>query len=106
MKQLLILSMAVLANVLAYSATISGSIKDKNGTLLPFSSVLVKGTTQGVSANAKGLYSLQLSPGEYTLVCQFIGYKTTEKKISVGRSDEAVDFELEEQKYNLKDVVV
>lgn len=106
MKQLLLLSTAIVVFISVHAATVSGSIKDKNGHLLPFSSVLVKGTTQGASANSKGLYSLQLNAGEYTLVAQFIGYKTVEKKISVGKNDETVDFELEQQQYDLKDVVV
>lgn len=88
------------------AATISGTIKEKNGAVLPFSSILVKGTTQGVSANSKGVYAISLEPGEYVLVCQYIGHKTFEKKIKVGRADLQVDFELEEQQYNLKDVVV
>ncbi|MDB5211621.1 MAG: hypothetical protein JWQ30_2448 [Sediminibacterium sp.] len=98
--------MAVLTSLSAFSATISGTIRDKNGTLLPFSSVLIKGTTQGVSANSKGLYSVQLQPGEYTLVCQYIGHKTVEKKVKVGTADETLDFELEAQQYNLKEVEV
>jgi hypothetical protein len=106
MKPLLILSVAVFTSLSVYSATISGTIKDKNGTLLPFSSILVKGTTQGVSANGKGVYAVQLQPGEYTLVCQYIGHKTVEKKIKVGKEDEKIDFELEAQQYNLKDVEV
>jgi hypothetical protein len=106
MKPLLILSMAVFASLSVYSATISGTVKDRNGTLLPFSSILVKGTTQGVSANAKGVYAVQLQPGEYVLVCQYIGHKTSEKKIKVGREDEKIDFELEAQQYNLKEVEV
>ncbi|MEO8173631.1 MAG: DUF5686 and carboxypeptidase regulatory-like domain-containing protein [Sediminibacterium sp.] len=106
MKPLLILSMAVFASLSVFAATISGTIKDKNGTLLPFSSILVKGTTQGVSANSKGVYAVQLQPGEYTLVCQYIGHKTIEQKIKVGSTDETLDFELEAQQYNLKDVEV
>lgn len=106
MKHLLTFSIAVFVGLSAFSATISGTIRDKSGTLLPFSSVLVKGTTQGVSANSKGLYTLHLQPGEYTLVGQYIGHKTVEKKIKVGKTDEIIDFILEEQQYTLKDVEV
>jgi len=106
MRQLFFLLLAVLTGIAVDAATVSGTIKQLNGTVLPFSSILIKGTTQGVSANSKGLYSVQLEPGDYTLVCQYIGHKTVEKKIRVGKSDQTVDFELEEQQYNLKDVVV
>ena len=106
MKQLLFLAITAFIIIPVYSATISGTIKEKKGAVLPFSSILVKGTTQGVSANSKGMYSVQLEPGDYTLVCQYIGHKTEEKKIKVGKADLTVDFELEEQQYNLKDVEV
>jgi hypothetical protein len=106
MRQLFFLLLTVFTGISVYSATISGTIKEKNGTVLPFSSILVKGTTQGVSANSKGLYAVQLEPGEYTLVCQYIGHKTVEKNIKVGKADQVIDFELEQQQYNLKDVIV
>lgn len=104
-KPLLLLFIAIIS-LQANAATISGTITQKDGTVLPFSSILVKGTTQGVSANGKGQYQLQLNPGEYTLVCQYIGYQSKEKKIQVGRTDIVVDFELEPQQYSLNEVVV
>ena len=106
MQKLFVFSLALISSLSVYSATITGTIKEKNGAALAFSSILIKGTTQGVSANSKGVYIVQLEPGEYTLVCQYIGHKTAEKKIKVGKTDETVDFELEAQQYNLKDVVV
>jgi hypothetical protein len=68
-------------------------IKDKNGHLLPFSSVFVKGTTRALLRTAKESIRCSLIRGEYTLLCQFIGYKTVEKKIN-GGGDESLDFEL------------
>lgn len=105
MRHLLFSLLTVFITLTGYAATISGTIKEKNGAVLPFSSILVKGSTKGVSANSKGFYSIQLDPGEYVLVCQFIGYKSAEKKITV-RGDQSLDFELDNQQYNLKDVVV
>ena len=106
MQKLFVILFAIMSGVTAHAATISGTIKEKNGSVLAFSSLLVKGTTQGVSANIKGEYSVQLEPGEYTLVCQYIGHVSVEKKIKVGKTDQKIDFELEEQKYNLKEVTV
>ena len=104
-KPLLLLFTACM--VIKVCATgISGTIKEKNGAILPYSSVLVKGTTQGVSANEKGFYSINLAPGEYTLVCQYIGHKAEEKKIKISRTDLILNFELEQQQYALNDVVV
>ncbi|MFN5692365.1 MAG: DUF5686 family protein, partial [Bacteroidota bacterium] len=88
------------------AAEISGYVKDPNGQILPFSSIIVKGSTRGVSANAKGLYQLQLNPGEYILVCQYVGYTTVEKKIKVEGTDLNIDFVLSPRQYQLAQVEV
>ena len=106
MRKLFICILPLLSCIIADAATVTGTIKEKNGSTLAFSSILVKGSTLGVSANSKGVFAIVLEPGEYTLVCQYIGHKTIEKKIKVGKADVQVDFELEEQQYSLKDVVV
>lgn len=92
---------------LAKGASVSGTIRSaKDGKALPFSSILIKGSTKGVSANSNGFYTLSVSSGSYTLVCQFIGYTTEEKKITVGKDNIVIDFELNAREYDLKDVVV
>ncbi|MEN9686567.1 MAG: hypothetical protein RLZZ28_2353, partial [Bacteroidota bacterium] len=90
----------------AFAGTVSGTISEKNGSVLPFSSILVKSSTMGVSANSKGQYSINLEPGNYTLICQSIGHKSVEKKVKIEKSDQVIDFELEIQQYSLNDVVV
>ncbi len=105
MHRLLLICTAFFS-IAGYGAVISGTIRDTKGGILPFSSVLVKGSTQGVSANSKGFYSISLEPGEYTLVCQYIGHKTEEKKIRLPAAGLLIDFVLAEQQYNLTNVVV
>ncbi len=89
-----------------WAATITGIVKDGKGKPLPFASVLIKGTARGTTANSKGQYSLPIEPGEHTLVCQHVGYATEEKKITVGKTDSQIDFQLQEQQYNLQNVTV
>ena len=96
----------VLFPVFVFANTISGFVKDNKGNLLPFSSVLIKGTTKGTTANSKGKYSLQVDAGSYILICQHVGFKTVERKISITNKDVELDFELIEQQYDLKEVVV
>ncbi len=88
------------------AAEVKGYVKDSTGQVLPFSSILVKGTTRGVSANGKGYYQIQLNPGEYTLVCQYIGYVTIEKKVKIGKEDLQLDFVLRPRQYQLAQVEV
>lgn len=87
-------------------STISGFIKDSKGNILPYASILISGTTKGTTANGKGYYSLQISPGSYTIVCQHIGFKSTEKHIEIRNTPITENFILEPQSYNLLDVTV
>ena len=89
----------------ASAQKIYGTVFTSQGDLLPYSSVTVKGTTKGASANEKAKYSLNLAPGTYTLVCQHIGYNSMEKTITV-KADEELAFILTDQKLTLETVVI
>src|SRR4051794_3313101 len=105
MKKLL-LTILLFSRFNSHAQRITGRISDSNHVPLAFSSVLVKGTVKGTSANISGDYSFQLAKGDYTLIAQHVGYKTVEKKIIVGDEDVKVNFELSEQQYNLGNVTV
>ncbi|MBN8837806.1 MAG: carboxypeptidase-like regulatory domain-containing protein [Sphingobacteriia bacterium] len=96
----------LLCPVLVNAQMLSGSIKNDKGVVLPFSSILIKGTTKGTTANAKGQYSINLAKGNYVLVCQHVGFASVEKKIKISEEHTIVNFELAEQQYKLNDVVV
>ncbi len=84
---------------------IYGTVFNDKGDLLPFSSITIKGTSTGTSANNNAKFSFSLPPGDYRLVCQHIGYAASEKLVSV-KSDVEVTFILSEQKLVMKEVVV
>ncbi|MGB8193621.1 MAG: DUF5686 and carboxypeptidase regulatory-like domain-containing protein [Chitinophagaceae bacterium] len=107
MKQLLLLSLCTLgAFFYASAGRISGTITDAKANPLPFASILVKGTTIGTTANNEGKYFLQLSPGSYTIVAQYVGYQRQEKTITIGEENAALDFQLALLDLSLKEVVV
>ena len=85
---------------------IEGTVKDEEGNILPFASILVKGTPNGVTANNHGAFSINLPAGNYTLDCRYVGYASQEKQISLGANDEHLNFELKRQQLTLKEVVV
>ncbi len=90
----------------ATSQTIEGTVKDAKGNILPFASILVKGTPMGVSANNEGKYQLNLSPGKYTLDCRYVGYASSQKNIVVTSSNQKVNFVLAQQQLTLKEVII
>ncbi len=106
-KNGLIFILLLFINSTLYGGVISGSIKSKqNGSPLSFSSVLIKGTTKGVTANNKGFYTISLEPGNYTLVYQYIGYQSYEQTVSVTNADQTIHIQLTQQDYNLNEVIV
>jgi CarboxypepD_reg-like domain/TonB-dependent Receptor Plug Domain len=64
--------------------TLSGFISDSaSGEMLIGASVYVKGTTTGAAANVYGFYSLTLPQGEYTIICNYLGYQQKVMQISL-----------------------
>ena len=106
-KKGILIIMLLLVHVSIYAGVISGSIKsDVNNTPLPFSSVLIKGTTKGVSANNKGFYTISLEPGNYILIFQYIGYQSYEQKVTVNNLDQTFHIQLKQLDYSLNEVIV
>ncbi len=71
-------ALAVLITSVAFAQTVkvSGVVKDAaTGEPIPFAAVQVKGTMNGVSSNAEGVYEINAPQGE-VLVFSSIGYET------------------------------
>nr|WP_295866028.1 DUF5686 and carboxypeptidase regulatory-like domain-containing protein [uncultured Chitinophaga sp.] len=88
------------------AAIVKGLVTDDKNNPLPFATVLIKGTTTGTTTNAAGQYQLEVPSGEYTLVCQYIGYRKTEKAIRVDGSPQTINFSLLPVNLQIKEVVV
>ena len=71
---------------------ITGSVIDEEfNDAMPFANVLIKGTSTGITTDFDGKFSIDVSPGEYTLVFSFVGYNTKEvSNISVKENEVAV----------------
>lgn len=107
MKYFVLLIMGVMAAVHAMAGTIKGTIKDEKGEPLPFCTVYIQGTATGTSANGVGEYELQVQPGKYHVVCQFIGYRQSSFEVTIV-GDEVVkhDFKLKEEQLQINEVVI
>lgn len=94
--------------VIAFSTTIaqttvSGTVSDASGAPLPGVSVVVEGTTTGVSTDFDGLYSIEAESADAVLVFSYIGFLT--QKIPVG-GNTTIDVTMKEDVQNLEEVVV
>ncbi|MGN7824434.1 DUF5686 and carboxypeptidase regulatory-like domain-containing protein [Chitinophaga sp. 22536] len=88
------------------AAIVKGLVTDDKNNPLPFATVLIKGTTTGTTTNAAGQYQLDVPSGQHTLVCQYIGYRKTEKVIQVDLTPQVVNFTLSPVNLQIKEVVV
>lgn len=98
--------LCILASFHSSAQKIYGVVYNSKGDLLPYSSISIKGSSIGASANNRAKYAVNVQPGTYSIVCQHIGYATQEKKVTITTSDQEVIFTLEEQKLQLKEVVI
>ncbi len=96
-----VLACCMSLSVYAQTRTIGGTVVDNLGPVVG-ASVIEKGTTNGITTDVDGKYSLTV-PGGATLVISSIGYKDVE--VVVGTSD-VYDVTLQEDKELLDEVVV
>lgn len=106
MKRIVLFLTFTLTLSFSYAGKISGTVTDDKGNLLPNASISVKGSSKGVAASSQGKYSLTLPNGVYTLVCQYVGYKAVEKKVTVTDEEIIVNFQLSVQELMMKEVII
>lgn len=106
MKRSLLFFFLSFSSYLSFAGRISGIVTDDKGAPLSYASVFIKGTTRGTTANNEGKYFLNLEPGDYTLVCQHVGYAREEKKLTIGNENLEVNFQLHLQELILSEVIV
>ncbi len=106
-KNLRFLSFALLllflgGGAFAQTRILTGTVSAEDGPI-PGVSILVTGTSKGVSTDGEGKYSLELAPGENSLTFSFIGYKT----VTVDVTNRSVfDMSLETDATALDEVVI
>ncbi|MFC7667899.1 SusC/RagA family TonB-linked outer membrane protein [Hymenobacter humi] len=108
MKKVILMSFVLmftfLQGVLAQTRTISGRVTDqKTGDGLPGVTVLLKGTTNGISTGADGAYTLTVPESGGTLVFSSVGMTTQERPIGSGAQ---INVNLVQDSKQLSEVVV
>ena len=95
--------MLIAVSLFAQNVRVSGTVKDaSNGEGVPFASVVVKGTTSGVSSDADGNYTIS-APANGTLEISAVGYTTLDVAIA-GQS--VINFVLEPNFEALAETIV
>ncbi len=105
-KHFFIIILTVLGYCMTIQGQVFGSISDESGEPLSFANVYVKNSTTGTTSNLEGEYELDLAPGNYELIYQYVGYSQKLEKVELGNSPLRLDVILEEESVGLQEVVV
>ena len=85
-------AMILITSVAFSQGTVTGKVVDENGPL-PGASVVVKGTTNGTSADFDGNFNISLpNNSSRILVFSYLGYKTEEIKIENDKESYILEF--------------
>ena len=101
---MLLLGMCVLfmSNTFA-QVKVSGVVKGSSGEVLPGATIVVKGTTNGVVADADGQYNITVPNAQSTLVISFVGMESQQVAVN-GRS--SINIALVSMSIGMDEVVV
>ena len=106
MVRKIVISLAAMIGLVASAAAqnliVTGTVTDPDGYPLDGATVLVKGTTTGVSVDPDGRYRLSV-PENAVLVASYLGYLSQEKPVG---GEHTINFILEEDANYLDDVIV
>ena len=84
------------------TSQITGTITDTNNKPLSFVSVYLNGTVTGTTSNDNGNYVLEINKkGTYSIVFQYLGYKTEKKEVTINTFPYQLNVVLEEEKVEL-----
>ncbi|MCB9300178.1 MAG: carboxypeptidase-like regulatory domain-containing protein [Lewinellaceae bacterium] len=89
-----------------HAGGISGRVTAPNGAPLAYATIFVQQMGSGTTTNEEGYYEIRLEPGNYTLIFQFLGYRSEAREISIGQQFERLDISLQEQAVQLDEVLV
>jgi hypothetical protein len=105
MKNLIAFTLLLIST--SISSQIKGKVTDSKNTPLSFVSIYVDGTITGTTSNDEGYYELPIKrTKKYTVVFQFLGFKTLKKDIQVTSSSYVLNVKLNEERFTLRVVQI
>ncbi len=108
MQQLIITTLVVLFSIssLAQNFTISGYLRDaETGEELLYATVSVPETSQGITTNLYGFYSLTLPQGTYQINYSYVGYEPVILQVELTK-DITQDIDLKTTSVELEEIVI
>jgi len=105
-KNLLLMTLMLSSMAFVAQSTISGTIKDNSGNLIPGVNILLKGTTTGTTTDFDGNYVISnVTNGAYTIIASYIGYDNFTKEITVN-GNLKLNINIKENAQSLDEIIV
>lgn len=102
-----ITSLLLLLFSIANFAQVKGTISDSKGTPIPFANIYVKDTYISTTSNDQGKYELNIKiPGNYVILYQYIGYKTSKQVVQYQQTAQTIDVVLYDEDIQLNEIVI
>ena len=106
MKKQLLSALVLLCTFSSFSQ-IKGTVSDTKDNPLPFVNIFIDNTYKGTTSNEEGVYELNITePNTYTVVFQFLGYKTVKKTVTIETFPFNLNAVLADEEISLNEVVV
>jgi hypothetical protein len=88
-------------------AQIKGTVSDSKGNPIPFANIYIKDTYISTTSNGQGNYELNIkSAGNYTILFQYIGYKTHKETVSYNLTGKEINVVLYDEDIQLNEIVI
>jgi Family of unknown function (DUF5686)/CarboxypepD_reg-like domain len=102
-----ILFLLLLLSSLFSQAQIVGKVTDTKGEPLAFVNIYLDESYVGTTSNDDGNYELNITEaGDYTIIYQFLGFKTVTKKVAISSFPYILNVSLAEESVSLGEVVI
>ncbi|MEM9834408.1 MAG: DUF5686 and carboxypeptidase regulatory-like domain-containing protein [Bacteroidota bacterium] len=95
-----------LVSVSSFAQGVRGTIHNEQGDPLSYATIYIQQLETGTTTNDEGYYEIQLKPGKYDLVFQYLGYATQTQSVDIGLGFQEVNITLPTQAIQLKEVIV
>ncbi|MBC7523174.1 MAG: carboxypeptidase-like regulatory domain-containing protein [Flavobacterium sp.] len=88
-------------------AQVKGTVSDNKGNPIAFANIYVKDTYISTTTNDKGNYELNIKKvGNYTILFQYLGYKTHKEIIQINDFPQIINVVIEEENFQLDEVKI
>ena len=105
MKKIALLFLVFTSTVI--SAQIRGTVVDSENEPLPSVSIYLENTIAGTTTNDSGEYELPIkATGNYTVIFQFLGFKTVKKEISIKKLPYVLNVKMTEEQIVLGELQI